>query len=66
MARTETLTKLRKFATRTICNSIKLFNIRPSNAGLMDACIVSFFPEMPPMVDYAATAPPFIGTTASR
>jgi len=55
MARTETLTKLRKFATPTICNIIKLFDIRPSNAGFMDARIVSFFPEMPPMVDSTAT-----------
>jgi len=44
MARTETLTKLRKFATPTICNIIKLFDIRPSNAGFMDARIASFFP----------------------
>ncbi|MDP1713393.1 MAG: hypothetical protein Q8L41_01485 [Anaerolineales bacterium] len=56
MARTETLTKLCKFTTPTICNIIKLFEIRPSNAGFMDACIISFFPEMPPMVDYATTA----------
>jgi hypothetical protein len=55
MARTETLTKLRKFATPTISNIIELFDIRPSNAGFMDARIVSFFPEMPPMIDSAAT-----------
>lgn len=52
----ETLVKLRKFAMPTICNIDKLFDIRPSNAGFMDAHTVSFFPEMPPMVDYAAMA----------
>ncbi len=56
MTRTETLTKLCKFDTPTICNIIELFDIRPPNAGFMDARIAAFFPEMPPMVGYAATA----------
>ncbi len=56
MTRTETLTKLRKFDSPTICNIIELFDIRPSNVGFMDAHIAAFFPEMPPMVGYAATA----------
>lgn len=67
MARTETLTKLRKFATPTICNIIKLFDIRLSNAGFMDACIVSFFSR--DAADgrlYRDGNLLFIGTTPSR
>lgn len=47
---------LRKYDTPTVCNVIELFNIRPRNMGFMDDRIKSCFPEMPPMVGYAATA----------
>lgn len=47
---------LRKVDTPTVCNVIELFGIRPDNAGYMDARITAAFPEMPPMVGYAATA----------
>jgi 4-hydroxy-4-methyl-2-oxoglutarate aldolase len=52
----QTLAKLAKFDTPTICNIIELFDVRPRNSGFMDARIVAAFPEMPPMVGFAATA----------
>jgi regulator of RNase E activity RraA len=52
----ETLKKLQQFDTPTICNVIELFNIRPRNTGFMDSRIQAGFPELPPMVGYAATA----------
>ena len=51
-----TLQKLQKFDTPTICNLIELFDVRPRNVGYMDARIVAAFPEMPPIVGFAATA----------
>ncbi len=51
-----TLEKLRTIDTPTICNVIELFNVRPRNTGYMDGRIVAAFPEMPPMVGFAATA----------
>jgi regulator of RNase E activity RraA len=51
-----TLSKLASFDTPTICNIIELFEIRPNNTGYMDARIRAAFPEMPPMVGFAATA----------
>jgi 4-hydroxy-4-methyl-2-oxoglutarate aldolase len=52
----DTLAKLRGFDTPTICNVIELFNIRPRSTGYMDGRIKACFPEMPPIVGYAATA----------
>jgi len=52
----ETLAKLAKFDTPTICNVIELFDIRPRNRGYMDARVKSNFPELPPMVGFACTA----------
>jgi regulator of RNase E activity RraA len=52
----EVLEKLGKFDTPTICNLIELFDVRPRNVGYMDARIQACFPEMPPMVGFAATA----------
>ena len=51
-----TLTKLAHYDTPTICNIIELFDVRPNNAGYMDGRIRAAFPEMPPMVGFAATA----------
>ena len=53
---TQTLEKLRTFDTPTICNLIELFEVRPRNTGYMDARIQACFPEMVPMVGFAATA----------
>jgi 4-hydroxy-4-methyl-2-oxoglutarate aldolase len=50
------LHRLAHFDTPTICNVIELFAVRPRTAGYMDARIRACFPEMPPMVGYAATA----------
>lgn len=52
----ETLARLRKFDTPTICNIIELFDIRPRSSGYMDARIRACYPEMPPIVGFAATA----------
>ncbi len=52
----DTLAKLRQFDTPTICNLIELFEVRPHNTGYMDARIQACFPQMPPMVGFAATA----------
>ncbi len=52
----QTLAKLRQYDTPTICNVIELFGVRPRTDGYMDARIKACFPEMPPMVGYAATA----------
>lgn len=50
------LARLRGFDTPTICNVIELFDIRPRNTGFMDGRIRACFPEMPPIVGFAATA----------
>jgi 4-hydroxy-4-methyl-2-oxoglutarate aldolase len=52
----ETLARLKGFDTPTICNVIELFDIRPRHTGYMDGRIKACFPEMPPIVGYAATA----------
>ena len=52
----ETLDKLARFDTPTICNVIELFDVRPRNVGFMDGRIRANFPEFPPMVGFAATA----------
>ena len=61
------LDKLRTFDTPTICNLVELFEVRPRNTGFMDKRIQACFPEMPPIVGFAATAtfrssgPPRVG-----
>jgi regulator of RNase E activity RraA len=52
----ETLAKLAKFDTPTICNVIELFDVRPRNQGFMDGRIKCNFPELPNMVGFACTA----------
>lgn len=51
-----TLDKLAQYDTPTICNLIELFEVRSQSEGYMDHRIKSCFPEMPPMVGFAATA----------
>jgi regulator of RNase E activity RraA len=53
---TETLAKLAKYDTPTICNVIELFDIRPRNRGYMNERVKCNFPELPPTVGFAATA----------
>lgn len=48
--------QLRQFDTPTICNVIELFDVQPRTAGYMNSSIQANFPEMPPMVGFAATA----------
>jgi regulator of RNase E activity RraA len=50
------LAALVKFDTPTISNTIELFEVRPRTAGYMDGRIRACFPEMAPIVGYAATA----------
>ncbi|HEY2415490.1 MAG TPA: RraA family protein [Pirellulaceae bacterium] len=52
----ETLAKLTKFDSPSICNFIELFDVRPRNRGYMDGRIKCNFPEMPPIVGFACTA----------
>jgi 4-hydroxy-4-methyl-2-oxoglutarate aldolase len=52
----ETLAKLSRFDTPTICNLIELFDVRPRNTGFMDDRIKACFPELLPIVGLAATA----------
>jgi 4-hydroxy-4-methyl-2-oxoglutarate aldolase len=47
---------LARFDTPTISNTIELFEVRPRSEGYMDGRIRACFPEMRPMVGYAATA----------
>lgn len=51
-----TLADLAKYDTPTVCNVIELFDVRPRNRGYMDQRIRCQFPELPPMVGFAATA----------
>jgi 4-hydroxy-4-methyl-2-oxoglutarate aldolase len=48
--------ELARFDTPTICNAIELFDVRQPTAGYMDRRIAACFPDLPPMVGYAATA----------
>jgi 4-hydroxy-4-methyl-2-oxoglutarate aldolase len=52
----QTLAKLQAYDTPTVCNLIELFAVRPQKTGYMDARIQACFPELPPMVGFAATA----------
>lgn len=52
----ETLAKLAKYDTPTICNVIELFDVRPRNRGYMDGRVKCNFPELPNMVGFACTA----------
>lgn len=52
----ETLDKLRKYDTPTICNVIELFAVRPQTDGYMDGRIRACFPDMGPVCGFASTA----------
>ena len=47
---------LAKIDTCMVSNAIETFDVRLRNAGFADARIRCMFPELPPMVGYAATA----------
>jgi len=52
----DTLRKLASIDTPTVCNVIELFGVRPPTEGYMDQRIRAAFPDLPPMVGFAATA----------
>ncbi|MHC4562986.1 MAG: RraA family protein [Planctomycetota bacterium] len=52
----DTLDLLGKYDTPTVCNVIELFNVRPRSSGYMDSRIRACFPDLAPMVGFAATA----------
>lgn len=56
MLSADTFEKLKRFDSPTISNVIELFDVIPRNQGYMDHRIQSRFPELPPMVGFAATA----------
>jgi len=66
-----TLEGLRRLSSPTVANAIETFNCRPRSEGFMRAEIRCMFPELPPLVGYAATArimasrPPAEGTRIS-
>ena len=47
---------LRAITSPTIANAIETFNVRPREAGNMSNAIRALFPELGPIVGYAATA----------
>jgi 4-hydroxy-4-methyl-2-oxoglutarate aldolase len=52
----KTLAALRELDTCTVCNAIETFQVRLRNTGFADSSIRCFFPDLGPMVGYAATA----------
>lgn len=52
----ETLAKLQKITSPTICNAIETFKVRDHAAGFMGPEIRSILPQLGTMVGYAATA----------
>jgi regulator of RNase E activity RraA len=50
------LDDLARIDTPTICNIVELFDVRSPAAGFMDGRIRCEYPDLPPMVGYAATA----------
>ncbi len=52
----EQLIALGRFDTPTVSNAVETFRVRLRNAGFADASVRCIFPDLPPMVGYAATA----------
>ncbi len=50
------LEALRQLSTPTICNAIEQFKVRPANVGHFNNDIKCVFPQLGPMVGFAATA----------
>jgi 4-hydroxy-4-methyl-2-oxoglutarate aldolase len=50
------LDELRSFSTPLVANGIETFDVRGRHEGYMDASIRCVFPELGPVVGYAATA----------
>ncbi|HZV51261.1 MAG TPA: RraA family protein [Candidatus Dormibacteraeota bacterium] len=52
----EVLERLRRYDTPTLANAIETFDVRPRDEGFAGLEIRCMFPELGPMVGYAATA----------
>jgi 4-hydroxy-4-methyl-2-oxoglutarate aldolase len=52
----ETLDALRRYDSPTLSNAIETFDIRPRDEGFANMEIQCLFPDLAPMVGYAATA----------
>lgn len=50
------LDELRNLSTSTVANAIETFELRLRNTGFADSSLHCLFPELPPVVGYAATA----------
>src|SRR4051794_41623400 len=50
------LEELRTFSTPSIANAIETFEVRGNHEGFMDGSIRCMFPDLGPLVGYAATA----------
>lgn len=49
------LAQFRRLSTCLVASSIETFNVRLRNSGFADASIRCFFPELAPIIGYAAT-----------
>lgn len=52
----DTLEALRSYDTCTVSNAIETFNVRLRNVGFSNASLHCMFPDLPPVVGFAATA----------
>ena len=68
----EQLESLRRLDGCTLANAIETFNVRLRNEGFTDGGLRCFFPQLPPIVGYAATikirgsAPPTAGSSYAQ
>ena len=54
--RAQQLDGLKRYPTPTVCNAVEMFGVRAQNEGFMLPGIECRFPELDPIVGYAATA----------
>lgn len=52
----EVLAALQHYSAPTLANAIELFDVRPRSAGFASGLVRCVYPDLPPMVGYAATA----------
>src|SRR5439155_310878 len=52
----EQMEAIRRLDTFTVSNAIEKFGLRPRNQGFADSSLRCFFPRLPPMLGYTATA----------
>lgn len=52
----EVLSQLRELSTCVVASAIETFDVRLRNAGFTNSSIRCIFPELPPLLGYAATA----------